>query len=74
MENNKCAGNMRLRGMRKHQESLSLRKPKATSLTSASSFNCENIKAFLGNLNELMSRHKFSANKINHLDEYKLSE
>jgi hypothetical protein len=63
-EYNESVGNMRLR---KRHESLSLRKHDATSITRATSVSHENVKAFLGNLNELMSRHKFSANKIYNL-------
>jgi hypothetical protein len=54
-ECNKSAGIMWLRVLRKHHEFLSLRKLEATSLTRATSVSRENVKAFLGNLNELMS-------------------
>jgi hypothetical protein len=43
---NKCVGNMWLRGLRKHHESLCLRKPEATSLTRLTSFN---VKVFFEN-------------------------
>jgi hypothetical protein len=48
---------------------LSLRKLEATRLTQATSVSRKNVKAFLGNLNELISKRKFSANKIYNLDE-----
>jgi hypothetical protein len=67
--NLQSASNMWLKRLRKCHESLSLRKPEATSLTQATIFNHENVKVFFENLIELMSRHKFSANKIYNLDE-----
>jgi hypothetical protein len=45
-EYNELAGNMWLRGLRKHHESSSFRKPEATSLTQATSVNRENVKAW----------------------------
>jgi hypothetical protein len=67
-KDNEPAGNKCLRGLRKRHESLSLRKLEAINLTRATSVSRENVKAFLGNSNELMSRHKFPANKIYNLD------
>jgi hypothetical protein len=67
-EYSESAGNMWLRGLGKRHESSSSRNLNATSLTQATSVSRENVISFLGNLNELMSRHKFSANKICNLD------
>jgi hypothetical protein len=53
-EDYESAGNMWLRRLRKSHKSLVLRKPEAASLTQASSFNLENMKAFSENLNKLL--------------------
>jgi hypothetical protein len=66
---NETAGNVWLRGLRKHHESLCLRKLEATSLTRSTNFNHENAKAFFENFREFMSRHSFTADKIYNLDE-----
>ena len=72
-ESTKSAGFMWLRGLRKRHPSLSLRKPEATSLSRATSFNKENIALFFKNLKEVILRYKFSPDKIFNLDETGIS-
>ena len=43
---------------------LSIRKPKATSLGRATSFNAENVKVFYEKLGEVMDIYKFSASQL----------
>ncbi|WP_341658275.1 helix-turn-helix domain-containing protein [Blattabacterium cuenoti] len=68
-ENQKSAGFMWLRGLRKRHPSLTLRKPEATSLSRATSFNKENVGLFFRKLKDVLSRYKFNPSKIYNLDE-----
>lgn len=64
---------MWLRGLRRRHPSLSLKKPEATSLSRATSFNKKTLLYFLQNLKEVMLRYQFLQHRIFNLDETGIS-
>ena len=58
------AGKELMTSFLKRSLKLSIRKPKATSLGRATSFNAESVKMFYDKLGEVMNIYKFSASQI----------
>lgn len=68
-EKNKCAGVDWIRGFMGRNPALSLRRPEATSLSRATSFNEHNVKMFFENLKTVLSDNCFSPHEIFNCDE-----
>lgn len=66
---NKMAGKDWMSAFLKRNTSLSIRKPEATSLSRATSFNKTNVQDFYSKLAEVMDRFKFTASSIWNADE-----
>ncbi|KAJ0173951.1 hypothetical protein K1T71_010097 [Dendrolimus kikuchii] len=66
---NKMAGSDWMSAFLKRNTSLSIRKPEATSLSRATSFNKTNVQEFYTKLAEVMDRFKFTASFIWNADE-----
>ncbi|XP_077529007.1 uncharacterized protein LOC144141305 [Haemaphysalis longicornis] len=68
-EQNKVAGRDWFMGFMDRHPELSLRSPEATSLGRATSFNKNNVDAFLSNLKSVYDRYKLTPDRISNCDE-----
>lgn len=67
---NKCrAGKQWYLDFIKRRNTISLRKPQATSLARSTSFNKHNVSMFFVKLKEVMEKYKFTGDRIYNLDE-----
>lgn len=69
----KLAGKDWLEGFLKRNTNISVRKPEAISLNRLRGFNKEEVERFFNNLEQVMDKFKFSANKIYNMDETGIS-
>jgi hypothetical protein len=68
-QKNEAAGKQWCYNFMRRNNKLSLRKPEATSLSQATSFNRYNVPLFLKKLSGILEKHKFTPDKIYNLDE-----
>nr|XP_004211293.1 unnamed protein product [Hydra vulgaris] len=70
---NKMSGKDWMTSFLKRNPQISIRKPEATSLGRATSFNAANVKVFFDKLGEVMDIYKFSASQIWNVDKNSVS-